>query len=118
MVHPTTTIAGVVVQYDTPDWAPLEAAIGSEIADWFMWMFEIRLADGSHLHGYKHQTTRRYLHLTTDGRAFDYRAERYGEVGLASSIARTFIGWERADPSPRHLRALRAAVESARVRAE
>lgn len=106
------------MQYDTPDWTPLEAAIGSEIADWFMWMFELRLADGSRVHGYKHQTTRRYLHLTTDGRAFVYRAERYAEVDLAYAIADTFIGWEVADPSQRHLRALQAAVESARARAE
>jgi hypothetical protein len=118
MVNPTATITAVVVQYDAPDWAPLEAAIGSDIADWFMWMAEIRLADGSQLHAYKHQTTRRYLHLTTDGRAFEYHAERYGEVDLAASIARAFIGWEVADPSPRQLRALRAALESARVRTE
>jgi hypothetical protein len=104
-----------VVQADAPAWEPLEAAIGSDIAEWFMWTHEIRLVDGWRLHAYKHVSTRRYLHLTEDGRAFDSRGESfYREIRLASAIARAFSGWERSMPSPRHLRALRMAIESAR----
>jgi hypothetical protein len=33
-----------------------------------MWMFEVRLSDGTPLHAYKHIDTRRYLHLASDGR--------------------------------------------------
>jgi hypothetical protein len=110
------SIRGVVEQAATPDWAPLEAVIGDALAEWFMWMYEVQLADGSQLHAYKHVTTRRYLHLTSGGRAFDYRGHdgRYREVGVATAIIRAFTGWERAQPPPRHVRAMHEAVESAR----
>jgi len=98
------TISGVVLQGDTPDWTALLAAIGSDLPVWFMWMFEVRLADGSRLHAYKHVTTRRYLHLTPDGRAFDYCGDcGYEEVDLASSIVSTFSDWEQARPPSRRL---------------
>ncbi len=113
----TTSFVGIVVRTDAPDWVPLEVAIGSEIAGWFMWMCEIRLVDGPRLHAYKHVATRRYLHIAEDCRAFNYFGDgRYGEVGLASAIVRAFSGWERALPSPCHVRALHAAVDSARKR--
>jgi hypothetical protein len=51
-----------------PDWQPL---IDLLLED-FMWMFEVELTDGTHLHAYKHRGTRRYIHLTGDGRAFAY----------------------------------------------
>ena len=35
-------------------------------------MFEVELSDGTRLHAYKHRWTRRYIHLTGDGRAFAY----------------------------------------------
>jgi hypothetical protein len=35
-------------------------------------MFEVELEDGRSLHAYKHWWTRRYIHLTIDGRAFVY----------------------------------------------
>ena len=80
----TTMIEGVVIQMGMPDWTPLEAAIGRDIAGWFMWMHEVRLSDGSRPHAYKHASTRRYLHLAGDGRAFDLRLDgSYCEVGLA-----------------------------------
>jgi hypothetical protein len=114
-MHRAAVVEGVVIQVGVPDWTPLEVAIGSDISGWFMWMHEIRLADGSRLHAYKHVTTRRYLHLTEDGRAFDYRVDgRYGVVGLASAITRAFSGWERILPPRNDIRAFRAAVESAR----
>jgi hypothetical protein len=52
----------------TPEWQPLLDAVGEEIAANFMWMFEVRLSDGTPLHAYKHIDTRRYLHLASDGR--------------------------------------------------
>jgi len=114
---PSPTVPGVVVQFDTPSWAPLEAAIGSELASWFMWMHELQLADGSRIHAYKHSVTRRYLHLAADGRAFDDRADgRYGEVHLASAIVCAFSGADRVLPSAQHLQAVRAAVQAARLR--
>lgn len=99
-VRCATTIGGVVVQVETPNWTPLEEAIGNDLAGWFMWMHEISLVDGSRIHAYKHTTTRRYLHLAEDGRAFDYCDEsRYGEVALAWAIARALNG--RNGPYPR-----------------
>lgn len=68
-------------QFNEARWATLEAALGSDIAAWFMWMHEIRLDDGTRIDAYKHTTTRRYLHLSDDGRAFDYLGDGgYGEV--------------------------------------
>lgn len=111
-------ISGVVVQAESPDWAPLEAALGDVIGEWFMWMHEIRLADGLRLHAYKHVTTRRYLHLASHGFAFDHRIDgSYGIVALPTAIMRAFSGWERAQPPPRHVRALCMAVEAARRQA-
>jgi hypothetical protein len=80
-----------------------------------MWMHEIRLDDGTRIDAYKHTTTRRYLHLSDDGRAFDYLGDGgYGEVDLATAIVRGFSGWERALPPPPHLQAMREAVAAAR----
>lgn len=38
-------------------------------------MDEVQLRGGISLHAYKHHWTRRYLHLTDDGRAFFFRAD-------------------------------------------
>lgn len=65
-------ISGTLVQYDEPVWGPLLSAIGEELTGWFMWMHELELSDGTRVHAYKHQMTRRYLHLSDDGRAFEY----------------------------------------------
>jgi hypothetical protein len=63
---------GWLVQYKAPVWQPLVVAVGQRLADTFMWMHEEELDDGSVLHAYKHIHTRRYLYLTTDGRAFEH----------------------------------------------
>ena len=65
-------IAGKVSQYEEPDWGPLRDLVGMELADWFMWMHEIELDDGSAVHAYKHIATRCYFHLSLDGRALVY----------------------------------------------
>ena len=55
---------------DRPNWQPLVAMVGEELAGEFMWMFQVDLADGTAVHAYKHIWTRRYLHLGEDGRSF------------------------------------------------
>ena len=59
---------------------------------WPRWSFE----DGSRVHSYKHVTTRRYLHLPGDGRAFAYLGDhRYREIDLEIAVDLVFVGWER-----------------------
>lgn len=97
-MHPIAPTTGLITQGDTPDWAPLEAAIGAELAGWFMWMYEVRLADHRRIQAYKHVVTRRYLHLSADGSAFDYRAPNgaYLQVGLTTAIVRVLGLGERS----------------------
>jgi hypothetical protein len=58
--------------FDTSNWEPLLALVGTELASWFMWMGAIELSDGATVQAFKHQSTRQYLHLAEDGRAFYY----------------------------------------------
>ena len=89
----TPLLHGDVVGDDRPTWDPMLALAGEELTGWFMWMFEIRLDDGTAVHAYKHQMTRRYVHLGEDGRAFAYTGgDSYQEVDpqalLAAAVAR------------------------------
>lgn len=94
-------IAGEVVQCETPDWQPLYDLVGVELADWFMWMFEIELADGARVHAYKHVATRCYFHVAYDRRSFAYsRGGRYREIGRGWSIHLVFRGWEELSSWP------------------
>jgi hypothetical protein len=73
---------------EEPDWRPLEAAVGEEVAPEFMWMFEVVLEGGKLLQAFKHIETRCYLHLSSDGGAFAYQgADRYLAVPRAKAIA-------------------------------
>jgi hypothetical protein len=93
------TIPGTVRQGERPVWQPLVDVVGDDLAGWFMWMYEIELADRSPLHAYKHISTRRYLHLSEDRRAFLYRSEdAYDEIPLLRAIHLVFGGWEVPDP--------------------
>ena len=65
-------LTGEVVQYEEPDWKPLENVIDLDACSDFMWMFEIELDNGNHLHAYKHHSNRRYLHLSARGEAFAF----------------------------------------------
>jgi hypothetical protein len=56
---------------DSPNWKPLLHLARVYVAE-FMWMFEVELEGGVRIHAYKHVITRRYLHLSEDGRAFVY----------------------------------------------
>jgi hypothetical protein len=61
---------------DEPVWEPLLGFASNHVGD-FMWMFEVELEDGRHLHAYKHWWTRGYIHLTPDGRTFVYEEPQY-----------------------------------------
>lgn len=84
-----------VVQYDCPVWGPLEAAVGTRLAEGFMWMHEARLAGGATMHAYKHIHTRRYLHLSADGRrAFEYApCGDYVPLRLDDAIEAALCTW-------------------------
>jgi hypothetical protein len=87
------TIRGTLRQYERPVWQPLINLVGEELAGWFMWMHEIELADETPVHAYKHVDTRRYLHLTEDGRAFAYKPKwHYAEIALLEAVRDAFAG--------------------------
>jgi hypothetical protein len=95
------TIRGIARRSDAPEWRPLVDLIGTELAEWFMWMFDLALAEGARVHAYKHVATRRYLHLAEDGRAFVYEGdERYREILPRRAIHMAFAGWESLSPEP------------------
>jgi hypothetical protein len=52
-------IEGELLQYETPNWLPLALIAGIDLVEDFMWMHEVQLADGRHVHAYKHIDTRR-----------------------------------------------------------
>ena len=112
------TISGTLVQYDSPRWEPLYDLVGVDLADWFMWMHEIELADRSRVHAYKHIATRRYFHLAEDGRAFAYtRGGRCTEIRPRHAIDAVFDGWEQLRPEPEDPAAVRDALRRARMAA-
>jgi hypothetical protein len=78
-------------------------------------MFEVELTDRSALHAYKHISTRRYLHLTEDGRAFAYQpAGDYAEIAPRDALRDAFAEWEQLLPAPTDPEAVRAAIRRAR----
>jgi hypothetical protein len=112
------TISGHAARQDLPYWRPLIDLVGPDLADWFMWMFAIRLADGARVHAYKHVATRRYFHLAEDGRAFVYVGnQHYREIARRQAIDLAFAGWDRLAPTPPHPAAFRAALSRARATA-
>jgi hypothetical protein len=73
-------IRGKRLRVDAPEWEPLLNLAPDHVVD-FMWMGTIQLVDGMRLQAYKHRWTRRYLHLSEDGRAFVFVPKtRYEEV--------------------------------------
>jgi len=116
-------LAGELHQYDAPDWQPLYDLIGVHLADWFMWMHEVELENGLHLHAYKHITTRRYFHLAADGAAFIYLSGgSYREIDRRDAIDAVFEEWAELTPPPDDAdraalrKACRAAGPSANTR--
>jgi hypothetical protein len=109
---------GRILQYETPEWRPLEEAVGEELAGGFMWMYEIATDDDRRIQAYKHIDTRCCLHLDGDGEAFAYVDEsRYRHVDLAAVLEEVFEPWwERLRASPEEVCAAWAAIERARHR--
>lgn len=108
-------ISGDVVQAETPHWKPLLAVVGEGLAEWFMWMFELRLSDGTRMDVYKHVTTRRYLHLSADGAAFRLCAPAgYRPSDVCTEIAGAFVGWESGEPTRESIAALNALMSDER----
>ena len=71
---------GRTLPVDVPEWEPLLNFAPDHIGD-FMWMDTVQLTDGTRLQVYKHYWTRRYLHLSEDGRTFVFVPKtRYEEV--------------------------------------
>ena len=108
------TIAGEMGQGDRPNWEPLLALVGEQLAGEFMWMFQVDLADGTAVHAYKHITTRRYLHLGEDGRTLAFTpSHRYRLVDPYDLLVAVFDGWERLIDDKAEIDVLRAALRQA-----
>lgn len=108
-------LRGTVIQAGNPDWRPLERAVGAELARRFMWMYEVRLDDGTRVDAYKHVMTRRYLHLGADGIALRHGLDgRYRAIALESAIQAAFDGFQSQGVGPHDAPLLAAALASAR----
>jgi hypothetical protein len=104
---------GAMTRHERPVWEPLLELLGLELVDdGFMWMGGIELDDGLEVHAYKHFSTRRYLHLGVDGRAFAYHSPGfYEEIELGAALEEVFTHWETATPGLQHPAAVRALLE-------
>lgn len=90
---------GEVTQYDTPHWDPLLKLLAEYLVVDFMWMHEVKLKDGICLHAYKNRETKRYLHLSPDGRAFEYCGEdKYREVEISLQLMERVLAPGRLRP--------------------
>jgi hypothetical protein len=112
-------VFGGIVQYDEPRWEPLERAVGEELMEWFMWMFEVQTTAYRRFQAYKHQATRRYLHVDHQGRAYAFRGERsgrdrYEEIALADAIELALCSWKYLGATADDLALVDAAIARAR----
>jgi hypothetical protein len=95
-----------------PSWEPLLGLVGTEIVTGFMWMYALRLDDGADIHAYKSASTRRYIYLASDGRAFRDRGNKHYEgISAGVAVAEVFEGWEDLVPQPKNPDAVRALLE-------
>jgi hypothetical protein len=96
-----------------PTWEPLIRLVGQDVVPGFMWMFALQLDDGAEVHAYKTVSTRKYVYLAFDGRAFalDEKKQRYLQVTPLEAVEEAFGGWEDAVPQPKHPEAVRAMLE-------
>lgn len=110
-----SNLGGVVVQFDRPDWCPLTSLLGEHLAESFMWMHEIRLDDGTHVHAYKHVDTRRYLHLSSNGASYCYLGDSgYAAIPTVHAVMRVAPPTDWALLGSEHLAALAAATAQRR----
>ena len=107
----------------TTDWTSLEKLLGGELCSHFMWMSGVDLEDGTRIDAYKHRWTRCYLHLSKEGRTYDYiwRDDDYDdgcyrEVEPEAAIFAAFAGWESCRPTESERAALHVAVRTVRAR--
>jgi hypothetical protein len=115
----TAYVFGGIVQYDEPCWEPLELAVGEELMEWFMWMFEVQTTEHRRFQAYKHRATRRYLHVDHQGCAYAFRGERngrdrYEQIPLADAIELALCSWKYLGATADQLALADAAIERAR----
>lgn len=65
-------LAGEMVSYDKPNWAPLAEAGEDWVLGGFMAMHQVRLETGLTICAYKHTDTRCYVHLGENRQAYEY----------------------------------------------
>jgi len=115
-------ISGVGHSPETPEWGPLERAVGEDVTSWFMYMFWVAASDGRRLHAYKHIATRGYVHLDDDGNAFYYvEPDRYRPIALADILEAVLAPWwedNPADGDATDIAAAKRAVSRARLAAQ
>lgn len=75
------------MEFDKPNWAPLEAVGGPELCSEFMWMMR-----RSGIEFFKHIHTRRYLLLSPDGRCFRRTAAGFEAADLDAELKRAVGG--------------------------
>jgi hypothetical protein len=79
---------------DDPSWNALYGALRPEnLADFFAWMGDVELEDGTRVHVYRHSASRSFLHVTDDGRAVIYVGgeDRYRFVPIADAVRNAFV---------------------------
>ena len=111
---PCQPIAGEASDRKIPDWRPLERLLGTdELCSYFMWMFEVVLADGRVVEVYKHSVTRRYLHLGVDaGAAYCYTAGgMYRQVARSHLLQAVFDGPNATPPTESEREAIADALD-------
>ena len=110
-------ITGRVVNYEDPDWRPLERLASPYLASSFMWMFEVATRRGERFHAYKHIETRCYIHIDMDGNGLAYvpDEDRYARCPawiLLRAALRPW--WEELNASPEEVALAQIAIERAR----
>ncbi len=112
----TRYVTARMMQFDRPDWRPLQLAVGEDLMWPWMWMCELRTTAGIAYHAYKHQSTRRYLHLGPEADALDYGdRELYRPIELVDALERALRPWwEYLDATPEDAVASWIAIERAR----
>ncbi|MDO9410106.1 hypothetical protein [Patulibacter sp.] len=79
---------------EDPSWDALYTALQPRtLADFFSWMGDVDLDDGTRVHVYRHSDSRSFLHVTDDGRALIYVGDedRYRFVPLADAVLNAFV---------------------------
>ena len=110
---PQKPIRGRWLRVDAPEWEPLLNLAPDHVVD-FMWMGAVQLLDGTRLQAYKHRWTRRYLHLSEDGRAFVFVPKtRYEEVNPPWLLLRVLR--KELDPEERYSVRQNVWPEDARI---